>query len=408
LQTSKSWVVPAMVIACAALAAPSPATAARSAHPAADRDHDRLPDRWERRHRLSTVRKSGAGDPDHDRLSNRREFKLKTNPRRADTDRDGLRDRAEVRRYHTNPRRADTDRDGFNDGVEVKAGTNPRDPRSHPSGPPPAPAPSPGAGGFPNPATTGVPAGWTPAQTRTSELRITQPGAVVQDVLLQNADIIVAAPNVTIRRVKLQGGSINNFQGPVCSNGLTVEDTSIEPPPGQDYSTESEGVIGYGGYTARRVEIWRRAEGFRVSGTPDCGAVRIEDSFAKIAIPPGRCDLHSDGIQGYYGNALAVSNVTIDFNEAACGTAPFFVPSDQGNTSATVDRLLVSGGGYPFRMGVPGTVSGLKIVNNSWEYGPISVTCSRISSWDASIVTITPDYQVASTVRAQPCNSNGT
>jgi hypothetical protein len=273
--------------------------------------------------------------------------------------------------------------------------------------PAPAPSPVPVPGGFPNPATTGVPAGWVPAQTRTSDLVVTQPGAVVQDVLLQNADLIVSAPNVTIRRVKLQGGMINNFQGSTCSNGLTIEDTTIEPAPGQDSSTETEGVVSYGGYTARRVLIWRRAEGFRDGGKPACGPVRIESSFAKIVIPDGRCDLHSDGIQGYGGDAVTVVNTTVDFVDASCGTAPFFVPKNQGNTSATIQGLLVLGGGYPFRMGVPGTVSGLKIVNRSWGYGPIDVDCSLVSSWDASIVTITPDYQIASTVKSQPCNTQG-
>ena len=233
------------------------------------------------------------------------------------------------------------------------------------------------------------------------------PGAVVKDVLLEGGDLVVDAPNVTVRRVKLQGGSIQNFQGRTCHNGLTVENTSIEPRPGESSSTDTEGVIGAGGYTARRVEIWRRAEGFRVSGAPDCGPVRIENSFAKIVIPDGRCDLHSDGLQGYDGGPVAVTNVTIDFTEAACGTAPFFVPDDQGNTSATVDRLLVAGGGYPFRMGVPGSVRGLRIVDGSWEYGPINVGCSRLSTWEAEIVRITPDYQVTRTVREQPCNTQG-
>jgi hypothetical protein len=381
---------------------------------ARDRDDDRLPDRWEKRHNLSVKKASGQGDPDRDGLSNRREYKLKLNPRRADTDRDGLKDRAEIRKYHTNPRRADTDGDGYKDGAEVRAGTNPHNPEDHPRGngpdpegsPPGTPAPGPTPGGFPNPSTTGVPAGWTPAQTRTTELKITQPGAVVQDILLQNANIVVAAPNVTIRRVKMQGGWINNNQGSTCSNGLTIEDTTIEPAPGQDSTTESEGVISYGGYTARRVKIWRRSEGFRVSGKPDCGAVRIEDSFAKIVIPSGRCDLHADGIQGYYGNSLSVKNTTIDFNEARCGTAPFFIPKDQGNTDATVDGLLVMGGGYPFRQGVPGSVRGLRIVDKSWGYGPINVLCSALSSWEASIVNIDANYQVTKTVRAQPCNSN--
>jgi hypothetical protein len=267
----------------------------------------------------------------------------------------------------------------------------------------PQSTPAPPPGGFPSPATTGVPPGWVPAQTRTTDLRVTQAGAVVQDVLLQNASINVEAPNVTIRRVRLQGGRISNFNGSPCQGGMVIEDSTIEPAPGEDSGIDVEGVIEAAGYTARRVKIWRRSEGFRA--TEDCGQVRVEDSFAKIVVPDGRCDLHSDGIQGYGAPWTTVVNSTIDFVDASCGTAPFFIPKNQGNIGATVDRLLVMGGGYPFRMGVPGTVSGLKIVNKSWVFGPIDVACSLVSAWEASIVTITPDYQVASTVRPQRCNT---
>jgi Domain of unknown function (DUF1996)/Bacterial TSP3 repeat len=97
-----------------------------------DRDHDRLPDRWEQKHNLSTAKPSAKRDPDRDRLRNRRELRLRTNPRRADTDRDHLRDGAEVRRFHTNPRKRDTDGDGFSDRCELRKGTNPRKRRSHP------------------------------------------------------------------------------------------------------------------------------------------------------------------------------------------------------------------------------------------------------------------------------------
>jgi hypothetical protein len=116
-----------------------------------DRDHDGLPDRWERRYHFSTQAPTAKRDPDRDRLSNRREFRLRTNPRRADTDRDGLRDGAEVKRYRTNPRRADTDGDDYRDGAEVRAGTNPRDPASHP-GPSAKPAPTAPAAAGPAPA----------------------------------------------------------------------------------------------------------------------------------------------------------------------------------------------------------------------------------------------------------------
>lgn len=398
-----------------------------------DRDKDGLPDRWEKRYDLAVSKWSAKADPDRDRLRNRGELKYRTHPRRPDTDRDGLLDGAEVHRFKTNPRKRDSDGDGYSDKREIKAKKSPRSPASHPSGPPdvvgtaptgPGGKPStpgsptppggpPPAGGFPNPASTGVPDGWSPAQTRTTTLRVDQAGAVVEDVQLDNADIVVDAPNVTIRRVKLRGGRITNMPGSSCQSGMTIEDTSIEPRPGASDATDTEGVIGIGGYTARRVEIWRRAEGFRAGGNsaPGCGPVRIEDSFAKIVIPKddqGRCDdsYHSDGIQGYDGPPTTVVNTTFDSREAPCGTAPFFFPKNQGNTSVTVDRLLVMGGGYPFRLGVPGTVSGLRIVNGTWAWDDaINVACSLVTSWDASIVTIDADYQVASTVRSQPCNT---
>jgi hypothetical protein len=271
---------------------------------------------------------------------------------------------------------------------------------SHPQAPTTALARS-----FPTASTVGVPAGWKPKQTRTTDLVVRKPGAVIEDLLLVDADVIVDAPDVTIRRVKLQGGGIQNRPGPTCRNGMLVEDTTIEPRPGERYAEDSEGVISYGGYTARRVKIWRREEGFRDGGrSSGCGPVRIEDSFVKIAIPPG-CpgDPHADGIQGFDGPPLTVRNTTIDFTEAACGTAPFFVPEGQGNTSVDVDRLLVMGGGATFRDGVPGRVRGLRIVDRSWSYRAVDVECQLLRAWDAKLVTINRGYRVTSTRRAQPC-----
>jgi Bacterial TSP3 repeat len=410
---SKSLVM--LVFALVSLAVPVASAAAR------DRDHDGLADRWERRYGLSLTRNSARADPDRDRLRNRREFRLRLNPRRADTDRDGLRDRAELVRWKTNPRRADTDRDGFKDGVEVRAGTNPRDPRSRPRGhgptpnvPPGAPGAPPGTtsppGGFPSPATTGVPDGWMPAQTRATSLTVTTPGAVVQDVLFANgADLVIAAPNVTVRRVKLEGGWINNSPGSSCGSGLLVEDVTItRTASGVESGLGQEGVISYGGYTARRVEITNRSEGFRSSS---CGPVTIEDSFARIVRPDVCGDWHGDGIQGYDSTGLRVRNVTIDFVDRTAagfcgGTAPFFYwGHDNPSGRADVERILVKGAGYPFRLTTPGSATGVRIVNDSWHFGAISVKCSIVAPWEAKIVTIDSNYQVASTVRNQPCNT---
>jgi hypothetical protein len=410
------------------VALPCFVTAAAAAAPR-DRDHDGLPDRWERRHHLAVAKKSARSDPDRDRLSNLREYRLRTNPRRKDTDRDGLRDgvevrryhtnprrkdtdhdrlrdRAEIRRYHTNPRKKDTDGDGYGDGREVRAGTSPRNRKSHPRASTSPPPP----GGFPNPASTGVPAGWTPKQTRSSTLTVTKRGAVVQDVRFTNgADILVKANNVTIRRVELQGGFITNQYGDApanCGHNLLIEDTTFRQIPGQ-FEPSDYPVIGEGSFTARRIEVDGRGEGPRLS---DCGPVTLEDSFIKIhgADPgTGACEaVHSDGVQAVAGVGATARNNTI-IMQTYCGTSPWFVVNPAVNKGRyTINRLLVSGGGVAFRQEVSASVTGLRIVNNSWVYGPMGeMDCSVISPWEAKLVTINSDYQITRVVRNQPCIS---
>ncbi len=59
---------------------------------AKDRNHDRIPDRWEKRHNLSLHRSQAGRDQDRDHLRNRAEFLAGDNPRDADTDNDGVMD----------------------------------------------------------------------------------------------------------------------------------------------------------------------------------------------------------------------------------------------------------------------------------------------------------------------------
>jgi thrombospondin type 3 repeat protein len=62
---------------------------------ARDRNHDRIPDRWERAHHLSLRVNQARRDQDHDGLRNRAEFRAHTDPRKADMDGDGIKDGAE-------------------------------------------------------------------------------------------------------------------------------------------------------------------------------------------------------------------------------------------------------------------------------------------------------------------------
>lgn len=59
---------------------------------AKDRNHDRIPDRWEKRHHLSLKVKQTHRDQDGDQLRNRAEFLAGDNPRDEDSDDDGVED----------------------------------------------------------------------------------------------------------------------------------------------------------------------------------------------------------------------------------------------------------------------------------------------------------------------------
>jgi hypothetical protein len=78
----------AMAVALTAVAAMPSAAAAK----ARDRNHDRIPDRWEKRHNLSTKVNQARRDQDHDGLRNRAEFEAGTNPHNPDTNGNGIPD----------------------------------------------------------------------------------------------------------------------------------------------------------------------------------------------------------------------------------------------------------------------------------------------------------------------------
>lgn len=101
-------------LALAVLALPATALAR-------DRNHDKIPDKWEKKFHLSTTKNVAKKDPDKDGLNNLQEFKTGTNPRNADTDSDGLKDGAEVK-VGDDPTDSDTNNDGVEDGQEI-AGT---------------------------------------------------------------------------------------------------------------------------------------------------------------------------------------------------------------------------------------------------------------------------------------------
>lgn len=93
-----------------------------------DSDGDGMPGWWERHFNLNPRGATDAAlDSDGDALTNLREYQIGSNPRRADSDDDGLLDGVETNTLGTDPRSADSDADGLSDGDEVKRyATDPR------------------------------------------------------------------------------------------------------------------------------------------------------------------------------------------------------------------------------------------------------------------------------------------
>lgn len=102
-----------VAIAASLLLVPAAALAKRG-----DRDHDRMPDKWEKRHHLNPRANDARKDADHDGLANLSEFRHHTDPQADDTDDDGIDDGDELRN-DTDPRKDDSDDDGIDDADEV-------------------------------------------------------------------------------------------------------------------------------------------------------------------------------------------------------------------------------------------------------------------------------------------------
>jgi hypothetical protein len=242
---------------------------------------------------------------------------------------------------------------------------------------------------YPTASCTGVPSGWTPVTTINGNLTITTNGAVIENYLVTGM-IDVRANNVTIRKTRTYGG-IDNFVTNVVYGPLLIEDSEVVLPPGQTESWDYGHVFGVANYTCRRCKVVGRAEGWRVgaSGYAGAGPVTIEDSYAKLQVTQAQCDAddpHGDGIQGYGGPFVTIRHNTIDQRDDPCPTSPIFIPSGQGNDGGDIIDNVLAGGGFTLRAygGNFPSITGNKIVYNTWAYGPLDINCSLIGNWSGN------------------------
>jgi hypothetical protein len=247
---------------------------------------------------------------------------------------------------------------------------------------------------YPTAACTGVPSG-TQLTTHSGDLVVRTAGQVVDGVRVTGA-VDVRAHDVVIRNSEIRGRITNDFGG--TRYRFTIEDSLVGSTTG--CSSWGNGAVGVSDYTARRVRIAGFPDGFRVAGS----RVHIEDSF--VTLCSANPDDHSDGIQAYgaaNGTDIVIRHNTIDQRSVTNGaaTSPIFIPNDgerQGNQNLTVTVTdnLIAGGGYSLRIfgNLPFSapaVTGNKIVDGSWVYGPVDLACERIGTWSGN-ATVAYDW----------------
>jgi hypothetical protein len=276
-----------------------------------------------------------------------------------------------------------------------------------------APAPSTAPAGFPNASNTGVPAGWQPRHTTNGDLTIRTPGTVLDGELVTGT-LHVNAGDVTIRNSWVYGSIDNQSSAGADYGGMVIEDSDVGPPSGDGGDTFPAVLVA--GYTMTRVHVHNVSEGPRVAAfnnpsvPPSSQTVVIRDSL--IQIVRGTCS-HNDGIQGFGEPPRAIiSHNTIDARAAGpdCTTGALFIGNDNADQVTVTDNLL-AGGGFTMRLGGPGEngpggaydhVTGNRIVDDSWGFGPVHVDdCGTVADWaDNRVVRIDSDYRVTATVRA--------
>jgi hypothetical protein len=327
---------------------PGPPTAVAAA--GRDRDHDGLRDRAERRRYHTSPRRK---DTDRDRLRDGAEVRrYHTNPRRKDTDRDGLRDRAEIRRYHTNPRKKDTDGDGVSDGAEVRAGTNPRKRDSDGDGY--SDGAEAGAGtnpndpgshppGSPAPSPPPAPAGYPNASNTgvPAGTTLTPSGGLtistagtVIDARDINGPVVVNAPNVTIRNSRIRSNAMWLVDN--RSTGLVVEDSEIVNQPVSGEPNCHNG-IGNSNLTVRRTELTGCENAMNIDNP---GNVTFVDNYVHDLDTDGPSYVwgnapHTDGIQiGEGASNLAIRHNWIDPSPGGGVTSGIIMYTDSGSQNS--------------------------------------------------------------------------
>ncbi|MEO3853614.1 hypothetical protein [Acrocarpospora sp. B8E8] len=259
-----------------------------------------------------------------------------------------------------------------------------------------SPSPTGPCPNHPTPACTGVPPGTKLRKLKLNEdgeaYRVRKKGTVLDGVHIPGV-LLIHAENVVVRNSQIDG-YVSNLDGEK-SFAFRISDSTVGPAKG----CLTMPAVGYARYTAERLHLRGNSDGFRASGDD----IEIRDSFVFLCSNP---DDHSDGIQAYNsGKGLIFDHNTVDQRFAKDITAPIFL-TDAGQQDITLTNNLIMGGTFSIQVRKAGgkmIVTGNRLVDKSWVYGPVDSECPRIDWRDNTLVTIDKDYTITGTVGPLEC-----
>lgn len=189
---------------------------------------------------------------------------------------------------------------------------------------------SPHVCGYPDETNTGVKPGVS--LTTVSTYTADDDGEVVQNLLITE-QLRIRANNVTVRNVRISTNTYYpiDYSGNSYT-GLVVEDSEI-------IGTSSAVTAGmsFTNYTARRVEVYGTADGFKADQN-----VIIQDSYIhNLRVTSSS---HNDGIQATGGSNVQVRHNTFKMS----GTSNEIMQFNGTNSGWTIENNLIDGGGWVF------------------------------------------------------------
>ena len=226
--------------------------------------------------------------------------------------------------------------------------------------PTPTPTPTPTSGGsgcalpaFPDASCTGVPAGTS--LTPSGGLTISTAGAVIDGREI-TGQVVVNAPNVTIRRSRIRANSMWVIDN--RSTGLVVEDSEIfnRPVSGQN---NCHNAIGDANFTVRRSEISGCENAANIGGDN----VTFVDNFVHDLDTTGPSyvwgmDPHTDGLQMSPGaDNIVVRHNTIDPSPGGGVTSPIIMGVNGSQNNVWIEDNFLDGAGASYAVYLPRQLS---------------------------------------------------